>query len=343
MEFCPGVNVIIGANGSGKSHLLKVLYASVQAMSGGANEVDRDHPAYRGQWLSGVFKPEDGYLPHLVRDKKGAGTASLGVEMSEGNWSLEFHSHKGLARATDPLGIAQAPNARGVFIPPNEVLAIYPGFVASYEKRELAFDQTYYDLCKALAAAQLKSLDEELSSVSIELGTKIGGNVLKKGDRFYVVSENGRRSLEAHLIAEGHRKLATLIHLIRNGSLHKDSILFWDEPESNMNPRLIKHLAMFLRELAKVGVQVFIATHDYLLTGELSLAAEYKTKPEVPIRFFAMSREGDGPVSIESGDTLADLKDNPILDEFALHYQREQDAAIACMRENAERGDYSGG
>lgn len=27
IEFCTGVNVIIGANGTGKSHLLKVLYA----------------------------------------------------------------------------------------------------------------------------------------------------------------------------------------------------------------------------------------------------------------------------------------------------------------------------
>jgi len=30
LEFCPGVNVIIGANGTGKSHLLKILYAMPQ-------------------------------------------------------------------------------------------------------------------------------------------------------------------------------------------------------------------------------------------------------------------------------------------------------------------------
>ena len=114
-------------------------------------------------------------------------------------------------------------------------------------------------------------------------------------------------------------------------------MLFWDEPESNLNPRLVKHVATFLRELATVGVQVFIATHDYLLTGELSIAAEYKTQPQVPIRFFAMSREGDEPVNVQSGETLADLHDNPILDEFAAHYDREQEAVIEYMKNGAKQ------
>jgi len=123
-----------------------------------------------------------------------------------------------------------------------------------------------------------------------------------------------------------------VLHLINNGSIDKDTVLFWDEPEANLNPRLTTHIALFLRELAKTGIQIFIATHDYLLTGELSLAAEYRIAPEVPIRFFGMSREGDGPVSIRSGDTLADLEDNPILEEFAAHYEREQSEVVRYMQ-----------
>jgi hypothetical protein len=99
-----------------------------------------------------------------------------------------------------------------------------------------------------------------------------------------------------------------------------------------MNPRLIRHIASLLRKLAQARVQVFIATHDYLLTGELSLAAEYHTKPEMPIRFFALSRKNGEPVRIQMGTTLTDLEDNPILDEFAAHYQREQEAAIKRMK-----------
>ncbi len=129
------------------------------------------------------------------------------------------------------------------------------------------------------------------------------------------------------MLAEGLRKLATIAHLIRNGSLAKDSVLFWDEPETNMNPKLIPTVARTLLALASAGVQTFVATHDYLLTSEISLAAEYATddaKGASP-RFFALTRpEPSKPVDVERGDTLANLQHNPILEEFAAHYDRER-------------------
>ena len=87
-------------------------------------------------------------------------------------------------------------------------------------------------------------------------------------------------------------------------------------------------MAEALRALASAGVQVFISTHDYLLTQELSLAAEYpeqqKTRRRCPIRFFALSRTESKGVRVQRGDVLSELQDNPILAEFAAHYDREQ-------------------
>jgi hypothetical protein len=40
-----------------------------------------------------------------------------------------------------------------LFFPIKEVLSFYPGFIKSYEERELAFYAIYYDLCKALTGA----------------------------------------------------------------------------------------------------------------------------------------------------------------------------------------------
>ena len=42
------------------------------------------------------------------------------------------------------------------------------------------------------------------------------------------------------LVSEGYRKLATIMYLILSGSLSKNAILFWDEPETNMNPKMIQ-------------------------------------------------------------------------------------------------------
>ena len=56
----------------------------------------------------------------------------------------------------------------------------------------------------------------------------------------------------------------------------------------------------------------------------MSLAAEYETEPKVPIRFVGFSRNAKGIVTVQTADTLPELRDNAILAEFAAHYDREQ-------------------
>jgi predicted ATPase len=157
----------------------------------------------------------------------------------------------------------------------------------------------------------------------------LGAEVFTADGRFYV--RQGELEVEAHLLAEGLRKLASIYHLINNGSLSSDSILFWDEPEASLNPRLIERVAKFLLAMVGSGMQVIIASHDYLLTHRLSMMAEYGKLPEgVQMRFFALSR-GTAPgaaVELERGDTLADISNNAILDEFARLYDDENELAI---------------
>jgi len=129
--------------------------------------------------------------------------------------------------------------------------------------------------------------------------------------------------LEAQLVAEGLRKLASLKYLIDNGSLQSNGILLWDEPETNLNPRLIPHLAKFLYRLAASNnIQIFIATHDFLLSQELSLISEYEESAQ--IKFFSLYKlDSSAGVLLESGNTIAELEHNAILKEFADHYDRE--------------------
>ena len=48
-------------------------------------------------------------------------------------------------------------------------------------------------------------------------------------------------------------------------------MLFWDEPETNLNPRLFGVVIEVLLELQRAGVQIFLATHDYVILKELDL------------------------------------------------------------------------
>ena len=217
-----------------------------------------------------------------------------------------------------------------IYLPAQEFLSINEGFIAAYTKRELPYDETYYDLSVALNALPLRQ--EKLADVQevVSLLRKIiAGDqatereiVSQENGRFYFDLPEGR--LDVHLVAEGYRKLATLYYLLRNGSLTKDSILFWDEPEANLNPKLIVEVAKVLQMLASIGIQVFVTTHDYLLSHELSLIAEYPSSDNIDLKFFALYKpDRTAGVLVESGQTLAELEHNPILEEFAAHYDRE--------------------
>ncbi|MEZ4524594.1 MAG: AAA family ATPase [Desulfobacterales bacterium] len=59
-EFCPGINVLIGANGTGKSHVLKISYALLKAIS------------------SGIFSPD--FLERIFQQKQTMSFIAVTVE-----------------------------------------------------------------------------------------------------------------------------------------------------------------------------------------------------------------------------------------------------------------------
>lgn len=311
LEFSPGINVLIGVNGTGKTHLLKVLYALLRSIEGVTPEEARKTFRERlGSKLTGVFRPDS--IGRLVHRRHGINKGRVVAELDEGQVRFSVHTHNKLS-----LGVAiRAPvHGSALFIPSRETLSIYEGFVSLYANREVAFDETYYDLCLALGAPALRGpRGLGASRLIAPIERALGGRVLLEGDRFYVKTDHGK--FEAHLMSEGLRKIATLARLITNGSLAEKSILFWDEPEANLNPKLARELVEFLRHLSEQKVQIFLATHDTLVAQRVSLATEYGLRPTTPTRFIGLYRDSAGVVRADSGQVLADLAHNPILEEF---------------------------
>lgn len=134
-------------------------------------------------------------------------------------------------------------------------------------------------------------------------------------------------------MSEGLRKIGSLIHLILNGSLIKNGFLIWDEPETSLNPKLVTVVALMLRHLAGFGIQIFVATHDFLLLNELALTDDFRnppgdTEPIVDVQFFGLDLAPDqSHVIVDSASRLRDLHNNDILDEFAAYYDRRNSLA----------------
>jgi len=335
LEFCPGINVFIGANGTGKSHLMKLLYSVLKAneqaekrtpnnpnnmltvLSRKLMEVFRPDPLMP----EGVAKGEMEGLGRLVTRGLGSAHGGVQIETDAGKIRFELTTFGNLKLHHDDL----AQSEQAVFLPAREVLSMFEGFISAYNKKELSFDETYYDLCVALDARPDRK--PNFSGITTELEKVLGGKVRLIGGRFYLYNEDG--VIESHMLAEGFRKLGTLFHLMQNGSLTRNGFLFWDEPESNLNPMMVTLVCRILRCLASSGVQVFVATHDYLLSNELSLIAEYPDKASKElspsIRFIGLTRNAEKGIQSQAGDTLPEIKDNPILAAYARHYDEEDE------------------
>lgn len=319
LEFSPEINVLIGTNSTGKTHVMKLLYSLLKVCETAHREQINSHQKVEemlAQKLSGVFKPD---RPGRLVRRKGRGNNSGTVHLRYADIEMNLSI---TSRDSISLDYGRLPSpASALYLPPHEFLSIYEGFISAYTQRETSFDETYYDLSLALNALPLRGPRiEEIRDLIEPLEKAISGKVLQENGRFYVKLPEGK--FEAHLVSEGFRKIAGLIYLLNNGSLTKNGILFWDEPEANLNPQMTVLIVKMLRLLASHGVQIFLATHDYLLSQELSLLSEYQS--DTIVRFFAFRKPNKrAGVEVEFGDSLVEIQHNPLLEEFAAHYDRE--------------------
>ena len=122
-----------------------------------------------------------------------------------------------------------------------------------------------------------------------------------------------------NLVAEGLRKITLLWQLIKNGTLEKGSVLFWDEPEANINPKYIPVLAELLIMLENEGVQIFVSTHDYFLSKYI----EVKRSKESEIQYISLYKDNEEKVQCETAQEFELLEHNAIMDTFRQLYREE--------------------
>ena len=318
VDLSPGVNVFIGTNGTGKTHLLKLLYTGCSITEG-----EQEPLAAK---LRDVFKPYENRLGRLVRRQATSATAKLalwrGPELRVG---ASFSNHTDKAEGAKTNGESRWKDTKTVaaYIPVKEMLAHAPGFRSLYKKREIAFEETYADIIDLAYLPKLMGQpDQARSRLLRTLERAIQGKVIVKGEHFFLKNKQGE--LEFSLLAEGMRKLALIWLLIQNGVLLSGSVLFWDEPESNLNPSLMKEVVTLMLELQRMGVQMFLATHNYVVLKEFDLQKTQADK----VRFHSLYRDDDDAVTVASVDRYLDIHPNAISSTFSDLYDRDIERAL---------------
>ncbi len=313
-EFSENFNVIIGENSTGKSHLLKLIYAlSSVSFSVQKNTSQQNKESFQrliADKLMQVFKPDS--LGRLVTRKQGSNKCRIKIffDQKDLNFAFTFSNRSKTEVSVEEMPVSFNPN-EPLFLPTREVISLFPKFTSLYKDYHIEFDETYYDLCLALDKPLLKGRRfDEIKDVIQPIEKIIGGQVEVKNGRFYLkIPQKG--NLEIHLIAEGLRKLAMLVYLILNGSLKDNGLLFWDEPESNLNPRLIKEVVHTLNLLTKKEIQVFVATHSLFFLRELEILFHSEKKA---LHYFSFSYAEDS-IRFTGGNSIEEIEPLVSLDE----------------------------
>ncbi|GGF10511.1 AAA family ATPase [Hymenobacter cavernae] len=326
-EFSEGLNVIVGTNGTGKSHVLKLGYAveyvrdEVEANRARESNDDPSSEGRRLDWLSALrhYLGEvflTGPVRNLIRrgaEKKGAKVA---MSFEEVDRELDFEISDDWTVSESSMLSYKLPSGNGevgipIFIPPKEVLSFFPGFISLNNKYRLSFDITYANLFDALALPLLRQPPLFVEPIMNSLQTIMKGRISLENGQFYLYPKDGR-PFEINLVAEGIRKFGMLAQLLNNGSLTPETTLYWDEPESNLNPALLKQLAALLVQLAAQGFQIILATHSLFLLKEFHILS--REQPQAKVRYFGLTAKPGEATQVATADNLELLPDIVALD-----------------------------
>lgn len=360
INFSPKINVIIGENGTGKTQLLKAAYVANTVLAHGQEQSDLTDK------LCSIFSPSGDALGKLVKNGTPSGQhAKIDAEFGLGQrLSAEFTASSKKVRLTyfsnesGPLGLP-------IFLPTKEVLSMFKGITSDKADKTTLhnlFDTTYLDLCEKLAIHRPDKpqdaieRDPRFGQVYQTLVNTIEGRFrLTFGfatfapGRYQEQHAKGQHqlntrmetvfvpikgeSISAQMAAEGVRKLGVLQLLLENQQLNPgvSGTLFWDEPETNMNPKLMRLLVEVLLELARNGQQIVLATHDYVLLKWFDLLAD-KGKGD-HVQYHALYRaEGLSGIKIESVDAYHLLDKNAISNVFSDLYDAEIDRSLGAKK-----------
>lgn len=354
LNFNSGINVFIGDNGTGKTHLMKLLYSACQGASSSVSFSDK---------IVRTTLPDEFNISRLITRQKGNKELNTSIRIiadteidTDNSWNKDNATGKSLSLSLSFGSNISKRNAKvkeeeegteewkkefngisSVFIPSRDVLSNnnnndndshnLANSFNNVDNRRL--DDTYIDivnLVKVGTSLEAKGKEEKFRQKEVRKSLKkldefIGGKLyydVKKA-KFYLKIANSKQ--EINLVSEGIRRMSVLSQLIKDGTLEKGSVLFWDEPEVSINPKYIPLLVDLLFILENEGVQIFVTTHDYFVAKYI----EVKRNEKSNVQYISLYKDKneDNRVKYETAREFELLEHNAIMDTFRQLYREE--------------------
>lgn len=330
----PSINVIIGKNDTGKTGLLKLLYATVKSLEIYSLKTKSLEVVFKKELsdkLSDTFMPIKNGLGDLVQ-KGNKDKLEVDIRIIESTtkykqdiyYSFGERTEKTIPNCSDHIESIPSNTINALFVPAKEVLTAFNDIRNIRELQfGVGFDDTYLDLIKALNIPTTKGrVASELSQVNKSLEDLFEGKIEQTGQNDQpFIFKKGNQQFAMQQTAEGIKKIGILTTLITNRQLGKGTILFMDEPETALHPDAVRQMVEMLVAMSKAGVQIFIASHSYFVIKQLANCAK---RDHLNVSCWNLEREAGKPVK-NSFYNLIDgvLPSNSIIEEALKMYDEE--------------------
>lgn len=372
IPLSPRINVIIGSNGTGKTHLLKAIYTLAIA-SQPASEVEgseRDTDTQLTNKLLRVFSPGESKIGELwARGASGGARMCIkGSDDTKAAISFKRRSTE-VQLETDARSEAQS---RPVFIPTKEVLSLVRAMQDENHDRatvEMIFDDTYLDLAALLTTPsfedQAANLEEDprLSNIVRELVSLVGGRYRwtngggfqfepgeyeerpdpdrsrAKTAQMYQDSTvlrfvaRSRESFSSGMTAEGYRKIGVLHRLLCNGSINPGNTGVLLWDEPEANLN-----PALMKEVVQVLLELSRNGQQIILATHDYVLLKWfdllmdKGKEDHILYHVIANAADDGSISVQSIDDYSRISETGISQTFSDLYDAEVDRSLEGVK-----------
>ena len=296
------VNLFLGDNDTGKTTILKFLYCISHELKNIINTNIRNCSIY--QYINNLY---------TFNNFKSESTNKLKKLYLYDENSIHFNAYisnskNEIINSNDNINDYNY-DYKPLFIPAKEILSIMNAVIyLKNQNIESGFDDSYTDIIYEILAR--KNIDERgLLNVFKNKYDFYNGNIqIDKNTNTINYYKNDGNIYNINITAEGIKKLGIFEILNNTGNLIKKSILFIDEPENSLDPKMLREFMRFLVDISKEGVQIFMASCDSSVLSQLTHIA---IKYNYPINVYFFVKEYnyikiDGAYDIST--TCAELK-----------------------------------
>lgn len=307
------INLVIGPNQSGKTFLLKALFAALKTVEqykrSKSIRSDKEILSDRLYW---TFQTEA--LGNIVQ--KGQSMMSFSMKSESGKEFAYSFGPSTVKKVNIDKNSFPQTNSKTVFIPAKEIISIRDIILELKDDDRFGFEEPYSDLAKSLKppykGRNYKAFSDARQSVADMICGRLEYNESKEEWQF---KDSKRRVYEINTTSEGVKKMAILDVLLGNHYLDNHSIIIIDEIEANLHPSMITRFLETIKMLADAGIQFFISSHSYFVIKRLYIMA-HKYDMDIPVLSF-----DEGTCSM--ANLKVEMPKNAIIDESIALYRDE--------------------